>query len=337
MMDTSPVRLNRRNRVPSRGFPEGLALKAGASIRSAEEKVIRKWLDELIGGLGLASLESFPTAAIASGIPKLISSFAAAIEDSRAPGIKQQEMDEVSASLASLRKENHSLAKLLDDYARLKELLLEAVSADLRQSDRSVVNMARKMDEGFYRVLGAGLEAYVERYSRRLKLLADTDPLTGLYNVRCFRRELHRQLELYKRYRIAFSLLMLDLDGLKQLNDARGHAAGDVALRNLASVIGKEKRETDIAFRYGGDEFFLLLPGTATGEGERLGQRISRRVRELNLRTSGVGITGVSIGIVSCPDNGTDVGALRSRADQAMYLAKTLGGGTVARHRGYLD
>ena len=82
---------------------------------------------------------------------------------------------------------------------------------------------------------------------------------------------------------------------------------------------------------------WLLLPGTAADEGERLAYRISRRVKELNLRTQGEEITGVSIGIVSCPDNGTDVGALRSRADRAMYLAKTLGGGTVARFRDFQE
>ena len=126
---------------------------------------------------------------------------------------------------------------------------------------------------------------------------------------------------------------MIDLDRLKQLNDVCGHQAGDRALKHLAALMNGEKRETDIAVRYGGDEFFLLLPGTLTEEAEQLAMRIRHCVQALNLSSGGREMTGVSIGVVSCPSDGTDVGTLRAKADRALYLAKSIGGGAVARYQ----
>ncbi|MBE3066657.1 MAG: GGDEF domain-containing protein [Chloroflexi bacterium] len=294
---------------------------------------MREWLKDLIDNLGLASLSSFPTAELSSGLPRVITALAAYLEDPSGIEIGDQGLDELADCIASLRQEDASLARTIADYTNLKKLLLSAAADGLRASDQAVIHIINTLDDGFYQVFILGLEAFVEQHSLELQRLANTDPLTGLHNVRYFRRQLHQQLELYKRYRIPFSLIMFDLDELKQLNDIRGHDAGDLALKKLAVILKKEKRETDIAVRYGGDEFFLLLPGTVADEGERLAYRISRRVKELNLQTRGEEITGVSIGVVSCPDNGTDVGALRAKADRAMYLAKTLGGGTVARFR----
>lgn len=298
---------------------------------------MREWLKDLIDDLGLSSLKSFPTGELSSGLPRMITALAAHLEEPSGTEIGNQGLDKLATCIATLRQEDASLARTIADYTNLKKLLLSAAADGLRASDQAVMHIINTLDDGFYQVFILGLEAFVEQHSLELQRLADTDPLTGLYNVRYFRRQLHQQLELYKRYRIPFSLIMFDLDELKQLNDIRGHDAGDVALKNLAAILKKEKRETDIAVRYDGDEFFLLLPGTAADEGERLAYRISRRVKELNLHTQGEAITGVSIGIVSCPDNGTDVGALRAKADRAMYLAKTLGGGTVARFRDFQE
>ncbi|MHB1390716.1 MAG: GGDEF domain-containing protein [Thermoleophilia bacterium] len=314
-----------------------VARKVGAAIRTQENSVMREWLKELIDDLGLASLNAFPVSELSAGLPRMIATLAEYLEDPSGTVIADQGLDKFATCIATLRQEDASLARTIADYTSLKKLLLTAAAGDLRGSDQAVIQIVNTLDDGFFQVFLVGLEAFVERHSLELQHLADTDPLTGLYNVRYFRRQLHQQLEMYKRYRIAFSLIMFDLDELKQLNDIRGHEAGDAALTNLAVIIKKEKRETDIAVRYGGDEFFLLMPGTAADEGERLAYRISRRVKELNLRTRGEEITGVSIGIVSCPDNGTEVGALRAKADRAMYLAKTLGGGTVARYRDFQE
>lgn len=304
--------------------------KAASSLKSREIQVIKAWFQQIIDSLGLSSLQSFPTSELAERLPGVIDGMADAIVDPAAINFRLREVTEVSGLLARLRKEDNSVERFVNDYGLLKGLMFEAAAADMRQSDIAVLGISRNLDEGFSRIMIEGLKAYVEQHSSRLQHLADTDALTGLYNVRYFRSQLHKNLEMYKRYRIPFSLLMLDLDNLKELNDARGHQTGDLALKHLSSIMTDEKRETDVAVRYGGDEFFFVLPGTGASEGERLAYRIVRRVRQLNIHSSGRDITGVSIGVVSCPDNGSDVGTLRAKADRALYLAKAIGGSSVA-------
>jgi diguanylate cyclase (GGDEF)-like protein len=334
LRDVAPSVAAVGRKVESRGHlemdPQPLVIrKASASLKNRETQVLKSWFKQMIDSLGLTSLQAFPTSELAERLPGIIEGVADAIADPAATYSHRREITEISAMLARLRKEDPSVERFVDDYTLLKSLMFEA-AADLRQSDMAVLHISRNLEEGFSSVLKEGLKAYVEQHSSRLQHLADTDALTGLYNVRYFRSQLHKNLEMYKRYRIPFSLLMLDLDNFKELNDARGHQTGDLALKHLSSIMTDEKRETDIAVRYGGDEFFLVLPGTGAAEGERLAYRIVRRVRQLNIHSGGRDITGVSVGVVSCPENGSDVGTLRAKADRALYLAKAIGGASVA-------
>ncbi len=310
-----------------------VAAKSGRSLRSRGDQAVEQWLEPLIADLDLESLKSFPASELAEAFPGLVDELARAIELPGDDAPQAETIEAVAALIASLRRRSPSLEKLIDDLARLKQVLLDAASRDLRRTDQAPIAMAGRLDTGFTRLLKAAVITHVENNSRQLQQLADTDPLTGLYNVRYFRRQLHKQLELYKRYRIPFSLLMIDLDNLKELNDTFGHEVGDRAIRNLADIMKAEKRETDIAVRYGGDEFFMILPSSDADEAERLAQRISRHSRALNFASGGREMTAASIGVAACPADGTDVGSLRARADRALYLAKTLGGGTVARYR----
>src|SRR5207302_1497689 len=106
----------------------------------------------------------------------------------------------------------------------------------------------------------------------RLAASARTDPLTGLANRRAFEEALDERLAPDSRE--SFAILMLDVDGLKQVNDARGHAAGDAVLKRVASVISGDLREADLATRWGGDEFVLLVPGTDSVGAVSLARRI---------------------------------------------------------------
>ncbi len=322
---------------PLRPSPSPVFTKARSSLSKRETQVIKSWLQQVIDSLGLPSLQAFPARELATGFPDVIRGVAAALEDPDSIGDHSVGIAEVSAMLATLRKEDTSLDRVLDDYSLLKRLMFDAAAADLRRSDDAVLRLSQNLDEGFNYILKEGLKAYIDQHSSELQYLADTDALTGLYNVRYFRHQLHRNLEMYKRYRIPFSLVMLDLDSFKLLNDTRGHESGDLALKNLAAIMNDEKRETDIAVRYGGDEFFLVLPGTGGAEGERLAYRIVRRVRRLNIYSGGQDITGVSVGVVSCPANGTDVGTLRAKADRALYLAKAIGGASVATYQEFSE
>lgn len=328
--ETRPSRRN--DEIRSRSL-KVVADKTGNSLRSQDEDIIRRWLSTVIKELGLESLESFPVQELATGFPALIDHLARSIEEPEGSRESAESLSEVAASIASIRQEKPSLARLFDDFAMLKRMVLDAAARDLRRSDMVAISVTKRLDDGFMPFFQAALEAFIENNSRELLHLANTDALTGLYNVRYFRRQLHKQLQLYKRYRIPFSLMMLDLDDLKELNDTFGHDSGDRVIKNLAAIMSDEKRETDIAVRYGGDEFFLLLPSTNIDEAEKLAFRISRRCRRLNFESIGSEMTSTSIGLAACPLNGTDVGSLRAKTDRALYLSKSLGGGSVSRYQ----
>ncbi|MCL4473648.1 MAG: GGDEF domain-containing protein [Actinobacteria bacterium] len=307
-----------------------VASKASYSLLSREDQIIRKWFKNVIDDLEMASLRSLPTQELTSIFPKLVDSVARSIKKPGATALTSQELASLAAMIATIRKGNPGAGKVFEDYASLKQLFVEAASSDLRQSDHMAMQIFQRLDDSFMQFFRTGLEAFIEQHSLELQRMADTDAMTGLYNTRYFRQQLDESLGMFRRYKFPFSLIMLDVDRLKQLNDQQGHAAGDRALIKLAEIMNNEKRDVDIAIRSGGDEFFMILPGTDIDDAESMARRILDGVKNAG-SLNGREISGVSMGIVSCPRHGDDADTLRHKADEALYLAKKMGGGTVTR------
>ena len=154
------------------------------------------------------------------------------------------------------------------------------------------------------------------RTRSELERLATTDDLTGLPNRRCFMAQLERELARAQRYRIPLSLLLLDLDDFKRLNDTHGHAMGDHALRLVAHAIHGCLRTPDLVARLGGDEFAVLVPQADRAAAEALARRICDAVSQLTLPLK----TSVSFGI-STMANG-EAADLLEEADRFLYCAK---------------
>ena len=171
---------------------------------------------------------------------------------------------------------------------------------------------------------------FLGRQADRLARLSETDPLTGLYNGRGLLARVDAELARSRRYHHPVALLLMDLDGLKQINDRYGHDAGDAALVRLADVIRSQLRETDLAARWGGDEFAILAPNTSQASALALAERIRARVP---VQGTGWRVTA-SIGVAAAePDvDGTlvDPEMLMHLADTAMYQAKRSGRNMVA-------
>ena len=144
---------------------------------------------------------------------------------------------------------------------------------------------------------------------------ATQDPLTSLPNRREFDRLLARELERSSRYGEIFSLAMIDLDYFKQLNDTRGHAAGDTLLRQAADTIQEACRASDVAARLGGDEFALVLPETNQFEAAALCERLRSEIETL-------ADVSLSWGVAEYPTHGVTSSALTRAADAAMYASK---------------
>ena len=166
----------------------------------------------------------------------------------------------------------------------------------------------------------------------KIKRVSDTDELTGVYNMRAFSAILKRSFQQSIRHTHPLSIVMIDADNLKPINDSHGHEAGDKLLKHLIRTFGEELRQTDVLARYGGDEFTILLPETGRTGAVEVAERIRKSVEDsrfdvrggLDLRTT------ISLGIASYPEDGSNVEIIVEKADKALYRAKREGRNRIA-------
>ena len=174
--------------------------------------------------------------------------------------------------------------------------------------------------------LAGAFAAGERRWRRRVIAQSRTDPLTGLLNRLQLQPMIEQEVQRTRRSERGFCMLMVDLDGLKTVNDSHGHHRGDQVLRALGTVIATSIRAVDTAFRYGGDEFVVLLPETDFAGAFVVAEKVRAGAEEMGFGTHEFDLmTSVSIGLVSCPEDGVGAEELMLAADRAMYQAKSLG------------
>jgi len=161
-----------------------------------------------------------------------------------------------------------------------------------------------------------------KKMEEELRCLSITDPLTNAYNRRCFMQVLEQEIERTRRTGLPFSVIMVDLDHFKSVNDRFGHAAGDRVLKSLVDMIKQRIRKTDCLARWGGEEFVILLPNTPVDKAAGLAEELRERLSRMDI--PGVGRVTASFGVAGyCP--GDTVDTLLKRADDLMYEAKAAG------------
>ncbi|MEJ5222964.1 MAG: diguanylate cyclase [Anaerolineales bacterium] len=159
-----------------------------------------------------------------------------------------------------------------------------------------------------------------------LREQAIRDPLTNLFNRRYLEETLTRELSRAEREEIPLSLIILDLDYFKKFNDHYGHMAGDALLRRLANLLLRSTRESDIACRYGGEEFIVVMPGSPLEAAYRRAEEIRQEFEKTNIHVDGITLNAtVSMGVAAYPQNALSEDALIRAADQALYAAKSSG------------
>lgn len=176
--------------------------------------------------------------------------------------------------------------------------------------------------------LGAGVVRHVIEFNEQFENLTSVDSLTGVYNRQFFDRQLPVEIERAMRSGGSLSMLVIDIDDFKRTNDELGHRKGDEALVTVAELIGGNLRKVDLAFRYGGEEFVILLPGTPEFEAVHTAERLRRVIEQHRGFRDHHGqprpIT-VSVGVAVYPDTARTDEVLFTQADEAMYRAKQRG------------
>ena len=231
------------------------------------------------------------------------------------------------------------LGRTVAQMARMMARDAKASALDSRTDEMKVVmtNFSRMLETierqaGEIKSLGARLDgAYrdLESANLRLKETSFKDDVTGLYNRRFFTIRLEEEISRYRRFNHPLSIVVLDLDHFKQVNDELGHQVGDETLRAVAQVLTKHSRGLNVVSRYGGDEFTMLLVETPKAGARVYAERIRALLAEQSF-PHGRTVTG-SLGIASLPeDDVTTAEELFKLADEALYVAKRGGRNQVA-------
>jgi diguanylate cyclase (GGDEF)-like protein len=191
----------------------------------------------------------------------------------------------------------------------------------------------REFDRGKLELLSilasfAALAIHNARLHNKTKMMAITDFLTGLYNHRYFQQILTQELGRARRYQKMLSLIILDIDNFKSFNDRFGHAVGDKVLVAIGDIINRSLRKVDYAFRYGGEEFVILLPETCLENAVLTADRLRERIANeaiISVPEANGSIITVSAGVACYPENGTNREDLFTLMDSYMYKAKSMG------------
>lgn len=170
------------------------------------------------------------------------------------------------------------------------------------------------------------LSADLRQAFSHVKHLSETDELTGVLNMRAFATIAERVAQQAGRYARPFSVLMIDSDSLKQVNDTLGHETGNRLLQQTVECILGRLRQTDLVARYGGDEFVALLPETPCTGAAGVAERIRKSIETIALASREQKVSAsVSIGVACYPNHGVDFETVLEKADQAMYASKSAG------------
>ena len=225
--------------------------------------------------------------------------------------------------------------KLSDPHARLRDIALnrEALLGDFAQMDLGIIITVVVAVHPVLAVLAVPTVLLARRFMMHPQLLARsrTDTKTGLLNVSTWESEAEREITRAVRTRSPLALAMVDIDHFKAVNDTHGHLAGDKALRAITGALSEQLRSYDLAGRFGGEEFVILLPQTREAQALRIAERLRIHIAGLTIPVGEDAVTGpvirltVSVGVASLDRIGSELTDLLAAADAALYLAKQAG------------
>lgn len=298
-----------------------------APIQRLEEtrgELAKAWLMRAVERSSLEQIERLPTARIARELPELIGEIARSAAGEPAAGGTTRGI-EWAKRLGELTGRGGAVdSDLIRDLAGLQSVMILALHRQLRSLDpAATLRAVERLTDLFGSMQADAVEEVLRQRSRELEWLGTTDELTGLHNARYLQQHMHHLLGVQRRYGHPFALLLVDIDGLKRINDAYGKAAGDRTLVDVATALGETIRAVDTPIRMTDDEFCILLPQQTAARAQVLAERLAAAIE--SVEGPAAQALGVAVGVVSCPQHATELDRLLELADSAMYRAKAAG------------
>jgi diguanylate cyclase (GGDEF)-like protein len=291
-----------------------------AALDESRAGVAKAWLLKAMDAAPLDQIERLPVARIASDLPPLVADLArAAAGDPPPAGQRSAWLD----NLAALRGDE-SHPRLVRDLGWLHEAMLGSLERQAGSFDaREVIGAAARLASLFADLQADAAERSARAGATLDELLTGADRLTGLHGQGFLREHLRHLVSMQKRYDQPFALLVVDVQGLKRINQAWGEHAGDETLVGVAGAVERSVRNADTAIRMEEDEFCVLLPNQTAGRARTVAERLAESVEQV--RDPSGGELQIAIGVVACPQHATTADELLEAADEALFRAKAAG------------
>jgi diguanylate cyclase (GGDEF)-like protein len=291
-----------------------------AALAESRAGVAKTWLVRAVDAAPLDQIEHLPVGRIAAELPALVSDLAhAAARDAPSAGDRAAWLDR----LAALRGDG-SGGGLMRDLGMLHQAMLaslERQAAGLEGAE--LVGTAARLASLFGDLQADAAERSTRSGGTLDELLTGADRLTGLHGQDYLNEHLRHLVSMQKRYDQPFALMVVDVEGLKRINQAWGERAGDDTLVSVAGAVDHAVRTADTTVRMGEDEFCVLLPNQTAGRARTAAERLADAVGQV--RDPSGGQLQIAIGVAACPQHATTADELLQCADSALYRAKAAG------------
>lgn len=292
-----------------------------SALDESRAGVAKAWLLKAMHAAPLDQIERLPVARIASDLPPLVADLARAAGGD--PPAASTHRAEFLDRLAALRDED-AQRSLVRDLGWLHEAMLGSLERQASAfNPTELITAASRLASLFADLQADAAERSTRAGATLDELLTGSDRLTGLHGQDFLKEHLRHLVSMQKRYDLPFSLLLVDVQGLKRINQAWGDHAGDETLIGVAGAVEGSVRGADTAIRMDEDEFCVLLPNQTAGRARIVAERLAAAVEQV--RDPGGGELQIAIGVVACPQHATTADELLEAADGALYRAKAAG------------
>lgn len=305
-------------------------------LKKSADQITQRWLEAVRADRGIPSAEDLEEPLILDAVPLVLDEILRVVEVDESK-IEHEKICSAARHGRERAQEHFDVRELVREYQLLREHIFLHLGGQMEHFARfgmgDAATICSRIGLAFDEAMRETINAFAEEHLLQLRRLSRTDSLTGLFNHRIFYERLQDELNRARRYDSPLSMVLIDLDNFKSVNESKGHQFGDHLLIKSAERMRADLRQTDIICRYGGDEFGVILPETAQQDALGMMCRLAEDFKELGRIEGAPNGFGMSFGVSAHPEDRGSVRHLVKAADERLILAKKSVGLVLASAR----
>ena len=306
--------------LPQTGLPGFKEL-----IKHSSDEITRRWVEAVREDRTIPSAEGLEEPLLLDAVPLVLDEILRVIQVDESK-IEHERICSAARHGRERAQEHFDVRELVREYQILREHIFAYLHGDTTRFAQfgmgDSATICQRLGLALDEAMRETINAFVEEHMLQLRHLSRTDSLTGLYNHRIFYERLADELNRARRYDSPLSLVLVDLDNFKSVNEEKGHQFGDRLLVKCAQRLREDLRQTDILCRYGGDEFGLILTETALEDAHAMMCRVTQDLRELGKREGAPAAFGMSFGLSTHPEDDGSARRMVKVADDRLLANK---------------